>query len=188
MKTIKLDFQAEAQQAGFVTLEELNTALWAWIDVEYNRRNHSTTGQPPQQRFVDGLPENHRRVENLQWFENLFLQRETRTVSKYGEIKLEGNKYQSTARHGTVVEIRYNPFNLQKVWRFEHGSAVETLDVRKLVNSRARTIAEERPDVPQKVSREAAGYFQSLRERQTALSASGQSTQYRKLKNQEARK
>jgi len=187
MKTIKLDFQAEAQQAGFVTLEELNTALWAWIDVEYNRRNHSTTGQPPQQRFTDGLPEKHRRVENLQWFENLFLQRETRTVSKYGEIKLEGNKYQCTARHGTAVEIRYNPFDLEKVWRFEQGAAVETLGVRKLVNSRSRTIAEERQDTPQKVSREASRYFQSLRERQAALSASGQSAQYSKLKKQEAR-
>jgi putative transposase len=28
MKTLKLDFQAEAERAGFLTLEELNTALW----------------------------------------------------------------------------------------------------------------------------------------------------------------
>jgi transposase InsO family protein len=55
MKTIKRDFQAEAQRAGFKTLEELNSALWAWLDVEYNRRNHSSTGEPPATRFEKGL-------------------------------------------------------------------------------------------------------------------------------------
>jgi hypothetical protein len=32
MKTIKRDFQAEAQRAGFKTLEELNSALWVISD------------------------------------------------------------------------------------------------------------------------------------------------------------
>ena len=186
MKRIKLDFQAEAQQAGFTTLEELNTALWAWIDVEYNRRIHSSTGQAPEQRFIRGLPESHRRVENLQWFENLFLQRERRTVTKYGEIKLEGNKYQTSARHGTVVEVRYNPFDLKKVWRFENGTSVETLGVKKLLNYKANSIAEERPDALQKTSREAANYFQQLRETQAVLTADLQKVKFSRLKTQEA--
>ncbi len=186
MKIIKLEFQAEAQQAGFVTLEELNTALWAWIDVEYNRRNHSSTGQAPQQRFTQGLPDTHRRVEDLQWFENLFLQRETRTVTKYGEIKLESNKYQTTARHGTVVEVRYDPFDLKKVYRFEHGISVETLGLKKLVNDKAKSVAEERPDAPQKISKEASNYFQKLREQQSVLTADQQKVQFSKLRNQEA--
>ena len=146
MKILKQEFQGEAQQAGFVTLEELNTALWAWIDVEYNRRSHSTTGEPPEQRFMNGLSEAHRRVKDLQWFENLFLQQETRTVTKYGDVKLEGNQYKTTARYGTVVEVRYNPFDLKKVWRFENGAAVETLGVKKLLHDQGKTIAEERPD------------------------------------------
>ena len=186
MKTLKLEFQAEAQQAGFTTLEELNTALWAWMDVEYNRRSHSSTGQPPEQRFVHGLPESHRRVENLQWFENLFLQRETRKVTKYGEIKLEGNKYQTTARHGTVVEVRYNSFNLEKVWRFENGEQVETLGVKKLLNHTAKATPEETADAPQKTSREAANYFQQLRESQAVLTADQQKVQFSKLKSTEA--
>ena len=186
MKIIKLEFQAEAQQAGFVTLEELNTALWAWIDVEYNRRNHSSTGQAPQQRFTQGLPDTHRRVEDLQWFENLFLQRETRTVTKYGEIKLESNKYQTTARHGTVVEVRYDPFDLKKVYRFEHGISVETLGLKKLVNDKAKSVAEERPDAPQKISKEASNYFQKLREQQSVLTADQQKVQFSKLREQEA--
>ena len=186
MKTLKLEFQAEAQQAGFTTLEELNTALWAWIDVEYNQRSHSSTGQPPEKRFVQGLPESHRRVENLQWFENLFLQRETRKVTRYGEIKLEGNQYKTTARHGTVVEVRYNPFDLKKLWRFENGEPVEELGVKKLLNHTARTTAEEHPDAPQKTSREAANYFQRLREKQAVLTADQQKVPFSKLKSREA--
>ena len=42
-KTIKNDFQAEAQRAGFKTLEELNSAFAAWVDLEYNLRIHSQT-------------------------------------------------------------------------------------------------------------------------------------------------
>ena len=186
MKTLKLEFQAEAQLAGFTTLEELNTALWAWIDVEYNRRNHSSTGQPPEQRFIQGLPESHRRVENLQWFENLFLRQETRKVNKYGQIKLEGNKYQTTARYGTIVEVRYSPLDLKKVWRFEHGQQVEELGVKTLVNTTAKATAEEHPDAPQKTSREAANYFQRLRESQAVIAGDQQKVQFSKLKSPEA--
>ncbi|MFW6364170.1 MAG: DDE-type integrase/transposase/recombinase [Spirochaeta sp.] len=188
MKTLKQEFQAEAQQAGFVTLEELNTALWAWIDVEYNRRSHSTTGEPPEQRFVNGLPAGHRRIEDLQWFENLFLQQDTRKVTKYGDIKLEGNLYKTSARHGTVVEVRYNPFDLKKVWRFEKGAAVETLGVKKLIHDQAKTIAEENPDAPQKTSRDSARYFEKLRESQAALTSGQQKVSFSKLKGQEAAK
>jgi putative transposase len=186
MKTLKQEFQAEAQQAGFVTLEELNTALWAWIDVAYNRRNHSSTGEAPEQRFVNGLPPTHRRLEDLSWFENLFLQQETRTVTKYGDIKLEGNQYKTTARQGSVVEVRYNPFDLKKVWRFEKGVAVETLGVKNLLHESAHSIAEETQAAPKKTSREASQYFQVLRERQQALLAQQQKIPYSKLKDSEA--
>ena len=187
MKIIKQDFQADAQQAGFLTLEELNSALWAWLDVEYNQRVHSSTGQRPQVRFLQGLPENHLRVDDLQWFENLFLQRETRTVTKYGEIKLEGNKYKTTARHGTVVEVRFDPFDLTKIWRFENGLAIETLGVSKLVNNQIRKPVEEQQEPQHRVSQNAARYFTKLREDQKRLYQSqGRQLQISRLKTQEA--
>ena len=184
MKTFKREFQGEAQLAGFQTLEELNTALWAWIDVEYNRRNHSTTGQPPEKRFLQGLPEDHRRVQDLEWFEALFLHQETRTVSKYGVIKLRGNQYHTTVRHGTVIEVRYKPFDLRTVVRFENGKPVETLGLKKLVNEALPWIPEERHASERKVSAEAAGYFSALRRRQAELTASTEGPQYSKLKGE----
>jgi len=184
MKTLKTEFQAEAQQAGFATLEELNTALWAWIEVEYNRRNHSSTGQPPADRFASGLPENHRRIEDLAWFEALFLLRCHRTVSKYGIVKLAANQYRSTATHSTVVEIRYDPFDLRTIWRFENGKSVETLAPHKLINASSPTVPEERSASPAKVSCAASSYFAALRERQAQLRAETDSPRYEKLQSE----
>ncbi len=106
MKILKNEFQSEAERAGFHTLEELNTALWAWIEVEYNRRNHSATGEPPDTRFAAGLSSDHRRIEDLRWFESLFLVRDTRSVHKYGTVKIEGKEHRTKALHGAVIEVR----------------------------------------------------------------------------------
>ena len=181
MKTLKNEFQAEAQRAGFRTLEELNSALWAWIEVEYNRRNHSATGEPPDTRFAAGLPRNHRRIEDLRWFESLFLVRDTRSVHKYGIIKLEGNKYRTQAPHGTVIEVRYNPFDLSAVWRYEADSCVETLAVHTLNNPVADRIAEEQDTPTVQVSQNAARYFTELRERQAQLRAAETAPRYSTL-------
>ena len=184
MKTLKTEFQTEAQHAGFQTLEELNTALWAWIEVEYNRRNHSSTGEPPAGRFSSGLPADHRRIEDLTWFEALFLLREHRTVSKYGIVKLDSNQYRTTATHGTVVEIRYDPFDLRTIWRFQDGRSVESLAPHKLINASSPAVPEERSATPTKVSSAASAYFTGLRERQAQLRAEADSPRYEKLKSE----
>jgi putative transposase len=186
MKTLKNEFQSEAQRAGFATLEELNSALWAWIDVEYNLRNHSTTGEPPNARFAAGLPADHRRIENLEWFESLFLVRDTRSVHKYGLIKLEGNKYRTQVPHGTVIEVRYNPFDLSTVWRYEADICVETLTVHALNHPAAERLPEER-DVPApKVSQAASRYFTELRERQTQIRNAETAPRYSRMSGGQA--
>jgi hypothetical protein len=181
MKTLANEFQAEAQRAGFRTLEELNTALWAWIDVEYDRRNHSSTGEPPNARFAAGLPADHRRIKNLEWFEALFLVRQTRTVHKYGIIKLEGNKYRTDAPHNAVVEIRYNPFDLSAVWRYEGEACVETLSPHTLNNPVADRLPEEREAAAPEVSQAAAQYFTELRRRQADIRSAETAPRYSKL-------
>jgi len=183
MKTLKNEFQSEAQRAGFHTLEELNSALWAWIDVEYNRRNHSSTGEPPDTRFTTGLPKDHRRIEDLEWFESLFLVRDTRSVHKYGLIKLEGNRYRTNAPFGTVIAVRYNPFDLSAVWRYEGDTCVETLAVHTLNNPVAERIPEERDTPAPEVSQAASQYFTELRERQATLRSTQASPRYSTLIN-----
>lgn len=165
MKTIKRDFQEEAQKAGFATLEELNSALQAWIDMDYNTRCHSSTGEAPSTRFSEGLPESHRRVSDLKAFYNLFLIRETRTISKYGRVKLNRNEYSvKTASHGSVIEVRYDPFDLSRVYYFEDQILKETLDAAKLNVLKAEKIPEETSKPQNQVSAESAAYFKKLRE------------------------
>ena len=43
-KTIKNQFQREAQVAGIRTLDELNSAFWAWMDLEYTLRHRPEPG------------------------------------------------------------------------------------------------------------------------------------------------
>jgi len=187
-KIIKNDFQGEAQRAGFQTLEELNSAFSAWVDLEYNVRIHSQTGQAPDTRFAGALHSEIRRVADIAWFEALFLMRVTRTVTKYGKIKLESNEYPVTAApHGSVVEARYDPFDLAKVFIFKAGACVETTSVSKLVQKTAAVLPEESKAPGREVSSHAQAYFQALREQHLkSLTENPSPVSYSKLSHKDA--
>ena len=166
MKTIKREFQEEAQNAGITTLDELNSALQAWIEMDYNIRHHSSTGEAPSKRFTDGLPDSHRRITDLKWFYNLFLCRETRTITKYGRIKLNRNEYAvKTEPHGTVIEVRYDPFDLNMVYLFKEHKLTETLLPAKLNSTTAKNIPEENSKTTKEISQDSANYMKKLREK-----------------------
>ena len=186
-KTIKNDFQGEAQRAGFTTLEELNSAFSAWVDLEYNVRIHSSTGQAPDKRFADALHSDIRRVADIAWFEALFLMRVSRTVTKYGKIKLESNEYPVTsAPHGTVVEARYDPFDLSRVYIFKDKACIETTSVSKLVHRSATGLPEESKATGSEVSSHAQAWFQALREQHLkALKGNPAPVSYSKLSNKD---
>ena len=54
MKCLKR-FQSEAAVAGIKTLEELNATLAAWIEVDYNGKTHSSSGETPNERWAKTL-------------------------------------------------------------------------------------------------------------------------------------
>jgi len=166
-RTIKNEFQAEAAQADFHTLEELNSAFWAWAEVLYNKRVHSATGEPPDDRFLTGLAKDHRRITDLESFNRLFLWKENRTVSKYGKIKLHSNQYPvQKVTHGKVVQVRFNPFDLQEVYVYDSGNHyLETTSASKKVSDTAPNIPEESKANPKIVSKQSEAFFSSLRER-----------------------
>lgn len=167
MKIIKHQFQNEAQRAGMSTLEELNTAFWAWSEMDFNTRIHSATGQTPDARFIAGLAEDHRRVEDLSWFVSLFLWRENRTVSKYGKVRLHGNEYPVSKKPaGTVVQVRFDPCDLREVYLYDQAELfLERSWPSKQQRLSAPGIPEERPEVPEKVSEAGRTFFARLRER-----------------------
>jgi hypothetical protein len=189
-KTIKLEFQAEAEKAGFATLEELNTALWAWIETVYNVRVHSTTGEPPNKRFKEALPATLQRVKDISYFEALFLLRDTRTVTKYGQIKLFANQYPvKNIMHGTVVEVRYNPFDLRKIYIYQAKKLIQTIESSKITTYTAPALPEERKNQDSSISEASRNYFTRLREEyKHSLMENGEYIAYAKLKTNEEEK
>lgn len=166
-KTIKHEFQDEAAMADFHTIEELNSAFWAWVEVVYNRRVHSATGETPNDRFLKGLPKDHKRITDLESFNRMFLWKENRTVSKYGKIKLYSNQYPiEKAPHGKVVQVRFNPFDLDKVYIYDSDNHyLETTSPSKKLNHTAPNIPEESKASPKKVSKNSKAFFTRLREK-----------------------
>ena len=169
-KTIKHEFQDEAQRAGMQTIEELNTAFWAWSELSFNKRIHSATGQAPDKRFVDGLLKDHRRIEDVPWFLSLFLWREDRTVSKYGKIKLYGNEYPVTKRPArTVVQVRFDPCDLREVFLYDHNETfLENSWPSKQRTITAPGIPEEQQASQPQISEASRKLFSDLRKRYLA--------------------
>ena len=169
-KIIKNQFQREAQVAGMRTIDELNSAFWAWMELEYNTRVLSATGQSPDARFRDGLPPEQRRITDLDSFNALFLWRARRTVSKYGRIKLHGNQYPLTGvAHGTVVEVRFDPFDLATLAIYDAaGVLIETTSASRQVTAQVPNVPAESAAKPAQVSAAARAYFTRLREQHHA--------------------
>jgi hypothetical protein len=96
--------------------------------------------------------------------------RVSRTVTKYGKIKCESNEYPVTcAPHGCVLEARYDPFDLSRLFIFKDGACAETTSVSKLVNRTATALPEESKAADREVSAHACTYFQVLREQHARL-------------------
>lgn len=165
MKVIKYQFQNEAKMAGFKTIEELNSALWAWIDMEYNSKVHSTTGETPDNRSRNSL-ELHppKRISDLDAFNALFLFREERSINKYGQIRFNNNYYKVTELSvGEIVEIRFDPFDISVVQLFHQGKFIRLLQAYKLTNKTFSDIPEEKRKTST-VSKQSQAYFARLRE------------------------
>jgi putative transposase len=161
--------------------------LWAWIETVYNLRVHSSTGEPPGKRFTDGLPPSLPRVKDISYFEALFLLRNTRTVTKYGKIKLFANQYPvKNIAHGTVVEVRYNPFDLSKIYIYQDKKLIQTIESSKITTYTAPGIPEESKREANTISEESRNYFTRLREEyKRSLIENGEYIPYSKLKTNE---
>ena len=185
-KTVKNEFQSEAARAGMRTVEELNSAFWAWAEMEYNTRIHSSTGQAPDERFQQGLKKEHPRVEDLAAFQAMFLWKEKRTVSKWGKISLYGNQYPVRARpHGAVVQVRYDPFDLSELLIYDPDSTtpLETTGASKQTTARAPSVPEEAKATAPQISAQSIAYFSRLRERYLQSQKLSQEISFEKLRD-----
>ena len=100
-----------------LTLELLNEASQAWVELEYNRRINDDTGEAPLNRFLAG-PSVLRRAPDSDALRLAFTRTVTRTQRKSdGTVPVDGHRFEipNRYRHLTQVEIRYASWNLNEV-------------------------------------------------------------------------
>jgi putative transposase len=110
-RTAQSQFEAEVRHGKFLTLEQLNRAFVAWLEVSYHRRKNDETGEPPEARYHQGLTV--LRPVSMEKVLRHFLHRETRRVHKdFADVQLHGRFYRVDKRYrGDRVEVRYDPFS-----------------------------------------------------------------------------
>jgi hypothetical protein len=100
-----------------LTLEQLNEATQAWVELEYNRKVHSEIGCPPVQRWQEG-PDVSRPSPSSDELRRAFRAETRRTQRRSdGTLSLEGRRFEvpSRYRHLERLRLRYARWDLRTV-------------------------------------------------------------------------
>jgi putative transposase len=100
-----------------LTLELLNEATQAWVELEYNARINDDTGEAPLKRFLAG-PSVLRPAPDSAALRLAFTRTVTRTQRRSdGTVPVGGRRFEipSRYRHLTDVELRYASWDLNNV-------------------------------------------------------------------------
>jgi transposase InsO family protein len=109
---------AMLEHVSDLTLAFLNEATLAWVELEYNRKIHSETGETPIARFLAG-PDVMRACPDSDTLRRAFTRTDTRTQRKSdGTIVIDGRRFEvpDRYRHLTQIEIRYASWDLTHVY------------------------------------------------------------------------
>jgi hypothetical protein len=118
---VREDFLEEPEASKVQTLPELNKLFWAWLEVDYQQRVHSSTGVAPLTRWRDHIGNFLRQVAEKELLE-LFLWQVSRKVNRVGLVSVQGIDFEVDAMlHNRQVEVRYNPFDLSGVHIYYQG-------------------------------------------------------------------
>jgi transposase InsO family protein len=101
-----------------LTLSLLNQATQAWVEMEYQRKVHSETGQTPLQRWLDG-PSVARACPDPETLRLAFTTQTTRTQRKSdGTVSIEGGRFEIPDRFRQFkhLTVRYARWDLGHVW------------------------------------------------------------------------
>jgi transposase InsO family protein len=100
-----------------LTLAVLNEATQAWIELEYNRKEHSEIGESPVQRYLN-RKDVGRPCPSSEELRLAFCAEEVRLQRRSdGTISLNGQRFEvpSRFRHLERVVVRYASWNLERV-------------------------------------------------------------------------
>jgi len=100
-----------------LTLELLNEATQAWVELEYNKTFHEELGMSPVRRYLEG-PDVGRDSPNSECLRWAFRKKEWRTQRRSdGTLRVEGRRYElpSRFRQQQRVLIRYARWDLSRI-------------------------------------------------------------------------
>lgn len=104
-KTVRENFLPQLGLIDLESLEKLNEALHAWIDGYYHQTPHSTTGQPPLERFIQNLKASRPAPEGL---EAMFRNRVLRKVGRDRVVSLNGRAFEAPVGSiGKKLELKF---------------------------------------------------------------------------------
>lgn len=132
-----------------LTLDALNHATQAWVEMEYNRARHSEIGEPPAERFLRG-PDVGRPSPTAEELRLAFRVEETRVQRRSdGTVTIAGVRYEVPSRYRTLerLSVRYASWDLSTVHLVDVRTgallaSLYPLDRQKNGRQSRRTIAE----------------------------------------------
>ncbi len=135
-RVCRTQFIAELKASPIRTLEELNRAYLAWLEIEYNKRPHSELGTSPHERWMrDVVRVKYVDEEKLR---TAFLFNVDRTSDKTGVFKLHGRRYQvGWELAKKKFQVLYDPEKLAHVEIFRDGKFVQKATPLKISTHRA---------------------------------------------------
>ncbi|MBI5452287.1 DDE-type integrase/transposase/recombinase [Candidatus Gottesmanbacteria bacterium] len=111
---VRSSFLVEVNISNILTLEQLNQAFWAWLELEYHRKVHSGIKAQPIEVFL--AHKDKLRYPSEEELKDAFLYREKRHVHKDCTFQLMGTYYEvMPALARQEIEIRFDPDDLGTV-------------------------------------------------------------------------
>ncbi len=123
-RLIRRAFLAEVRKSSIRTIDELNEAFRAWVELKYNRARHSETDQPPIERWRAGVA--RVRYAEEEKVRQAFLWSETRMPDKTGVLSLLGTRYQVGPKLARKrVHVRFDPEAMHEIEVWHAGQFAE---------------------------------------------------------------
>jgi hypothetical protein len=146
MKTIRMQVLPLLPQQ--LTLETLNQKLQTWVEEEYHKRKHSSTGQSPLARYLDHLALLRPAPKDLLEY---FRTPVARKVDKDRTVSLNGKLYEAPlGLIGKQVMLLYHDYDPQRIEViFDERSWGFLVPLNLRANSRVKRISGQQTELKQ---------------------------------------
>jgi len=120
-RSVREQFLASLDLKHVVTIQDINTRFWAWLENAYHRSKHSALDTMPLLRFQRDI-EHVRQLPPSTDLRRLFFYRLDRFVRRDSTFLLQKRFYEApTHLAGQRVEVRFDPLDLSQVDIFFDG-------------------------------------------------------------------